>query len=149
MKVKNEHQRLGALKSRGFTLLEMVIVLGIIALILGTAIGLSGNFMGFGREVQTEGKLDRINTALKVYRSRAGHYPSQSQGLKALVEEPTNPKPRRWEPSFKTLPKDAWDREFVYKYPGGQDDSYPEVISKGKDGELGSKDDLSSQDPKG
>ena len=150
MKVKNERQRLGALNSRGFTLLEMVIVLGIIALILGTAIGLSGNFMGFGREVQTEGKLGRINTALKVYRSRAGHYPSESQGIMALVEEPSGqPKPRRWEPSFKQLPKDAWDRDFIYKYPGSQDPDYPEVISKGKDGELGSKDDLSSQDPKG
>ena len=86
MKVNIERQRRVVGYSRGFTLLEMVIVLGIIALILGTAIGLSGGFMSFGREVQTEGKLDRINTALKVYRSRAGHYPSESQGLSSLVE---------------------------------------------------------------
>ena len=59
-------------RMRGFTLLEMVIVLGIIGLILGTAIGLSGGFTGFGREVQTKSKLQRINSALTMYRHRAG-----------------------------------------------------------------------------
>ena len=47
-----------------------------------------------------------------------------------------------------TLPKDGWDQEFVYRYPGSKDPSQPEVISKGKDGELGTGDDLSSQDAK-
>jgi general secretion pathway protein G len=148
MKVKIERRSRPSLKS-GFTLLEMVIVLGIIALILGTAIGLSGGFMGFGREVQTEGKLQRIDTALRAYRSRAGHYPSATQGLNALVEKPTStPQPRRWDQSFKNLPKDAWDNEFEYKYPGNQDPNHPEIISKGKDGQLGTDDDLSSQDPR-
>ena len=58
----------------------------------------------------------------------------------------TAPEPRRWENAFETLPKDGWDQEFVYKYPGSKDPSHPEVISKGKDGELGTDDDLSSQD---
>jgi general secretion pathway protein G len=82
-----------------------------------------------------------------MYRHRAGNYPSESQGVMALVEKPTTaPEPRSWEPTFKTLPKDGWDQEFVYKYPGSKDRSYPEVISKGKDAELGTDDDLSSQD---
>ena len=148
MKVKFKHQYQGRITgSRGFTLLEMVIVLGIIGLILGAAIGLSGGFTGFGREVQTKSKLQRINSALTMYRHRAGHYPSESQGVNALVEKPTSaPEPRSWEATFKSLPKDGWYQEFVYKYPGTKDRSYPEVISKGKDGEIGTDDDLSSQD---
>lgn len=148
MKVKCQHQhRSHSAGSQGFTLLEMVIVLGIIGLILGAAIGLSGGFTGFGREVQTKSKLQRINSALTMYRHRAGHYPSESQGVNALVERPTSaPEPRSWEATFKSLPKDGWDQEFVYKYPGSKDRSYPEVISVGKDGEVGTDDDLSSQD---
>ena len=148
MKVKFERRDSAQIRgAQGFTLLEMVIVLGIIGLILGAAIGLSGGFTGFGREVQTKSKLQRINSALTMYRHRAGNYPSESQGVMALVEKPTTaPEPRSWEPTFKTLPKDGWDQDFVYKYPGSKDRNYPEVISKGNDGELGTDDDLSSQD---
>ena len=68
MKVKFEHRDSVQVRgSQGFTLLEMVIVLGIIGLILGAAIGLSGNFMGLGREVKTEGVLQTINSSLKAY----------------------------------------------------------------------------------
>ena len=150
MKVKFEHQRsVRTSGSRGFTLLEMVIVLGIIGLIVGAAIGLSGNFMGLGREVKTEGVLQTISSSLKAYQIRAKHFPSESQGLQALVERPTTaPTPRRWERGFETLPKDGWEQDFVYKYPGSKDPSQPEIISKGKDGELGTDDDISSQDAK-
>lgn len=134
----------------GFTLLEMVIVLGIIALILGAAIGLSGGFMGMGRITATEAKLQKIEAALITYRNLAGFYPSEAQGLSALVEKPsTTPVPRRWEQFFDVVPKDDWGNDFVYKYPGIQDPSRPEVISKGKDMELGTEDDISNQDPKG
>lgn len=148
MKVNNERRNGRAGRARGFTLLEMVIVLGIIALILATAIGLSGGFMGLGRITSTEGKLQRINGALMSYRTLAGHYPSDAQGLKALVERPNSaPEPRRWQKFFDTVPKDAWDQEFVYK-SSGKDPGRPEVVSKGKDGELGTEDDISSQDAK-
>ena len=150
MKVKFERRDSTRVRgAQGFTLLEMVIVLGIIGLILGAAIGLSGNFMGLGREVKTEGVLGTINSSLKAYQIRAKHFPSESQGLNALVERPTTaPEPRRWERGFESLPKDGWEQEFVYKYPGSKDPSQPEVISKGKDGELGTDDDISSQDAK-
>lgn len=135
--------------TRGFTLLEMVIVLGIIALILATAIGLSGGFMGLGRITSTEAKIQRVSSALMSYNVLAGHYPSESQGLMALVERPsTAPEPKKWQKFFDTLPQDAWSQDFEYKYPGIRDPSRPEVISKGPDGELGTDDDISSQDEK-
>ena len=149
MKVNKAQTGARAALGRGFSLLEMVIVLGIIALILATAIGLSGGFMGLGRITSTEAKLQRVSSALMSYRTLAGHYPSEAQGLSALVERPTSaPEPRRWEKFFDTVPKDAWDREFEYKYPGSKDPNRPEVISLGKDGELGTDDDISSQDAK-
>ena len=148
MKV-NKDRRSQLRMVRGFSLLEMVIVLGIIALILATAIGLSGGFMGLGRITSTEAKIQRVSSALMSYNVLAGHYPTEAQGLMSLVERPTSaPQPKKWQKFFDTLPKDAWNQDFEYKYPGTKDPSRPEVISKGKDGQLNTADDISSQDEK-
>ncbi len=96
---------------------------------------------------QTQSRIERINSALTVYRRRAGHYPSEAQGLEALVTRPTtDPEPSSWEATFTSLPKDGWDRKFVYKYPEvlSNKGARPEIISKGPDGVLGTLDDLSS-----
>ena len=71
----------------------------------------------------------------------------EQQGLKALVEKPTStPLPRRWTQIMDKVPKDPWDNEYVYKYPGSKDRSRPELVSLGKDGLEGTEDDMSSQD---
>ena len=140
----------GELGGRGLAITGMILGYLSIPLTLVIAIlvtRLSGGFTEEGREIQTESKLQRINSALTMYRHRAGHYPSESQGMMALVEKPTYaPEPRSWEQVFLELPKDGWDQKFVYRYPGSKDPTWPEVISKGKDGKLGTYDDLSSQD---
>jgi hypothetical protein len=46
------------------------------------------------------------------------------------------------------VPKDPWDNEYIYKYPGSKNSSRPELISLGKDGLEGTEDDMSSQDPR-
>ena len=57
----------------------------------------SGGFNETGREIETNSKLQRINSALTMYRHRAGNYPSESQGVMALGEKPTTaPEPRSW-----------------------------------------------------
>ena len=144
----------GELRGRGLAITGMILGYLSIPLTLVSAIllsmvvtGLSGGFTEEGREIQTKAKLQKIQAALTMYRHRAGHYPSESQGVMALVERPTSaPEPRSWQQTFKNLPKDGWDQEFVYKYPGSKDPNSPEVISKGKDGEIGTDDDFSSQD---
>ena len=113
----------------------------------GTAIGLSGGFTGAAKIQQTQAKLQRIDSALQSYNTLAGRYPTEAQGLEALVKKPTIPPvPKRYKPYFDTLPKDAWDQDFIYKRQGSVHKSRPEVISLGEDGEVGGDDDLSSQD---
>ena len=57
----------------------------------------SGGFNETGREIETNSKLQRINSALTMYRHRARNYPSESQGVMALGEKPTTaPEPRSW-----------------------------------------------------
>ena len=133
-------------RPRAFTLIEMVIVLGIIGLILGAAVGLGGKILEHGRVKTTEARLVTLRTNLTTYNSICGVYPTEEQGLAALVEKPTRrPVPRSWEPVLVALPEDAWQRPYQYRYPGSVVRSEPEVISAGSDGEFGTDDDLSSQ----
>lgn len=127
--------------------MEMVIVLGIIALILGAAITFSGGITGAAREQAAQAKLREFVAKIETYRMVAGNYPSEQQGLQSLVEKPTTaPEPRRWKQQFKNLPVDPWGEQYEYKNPGSRDPSTFEVVSKGEDREFGTDDDLSSQE---
>jgi general secretion pathway protein G len=133
----------------GFTLLEMVIVLGIIAMIMGGAIFVMKNISDSGAITVVDGDFASIDNALQAYRNNAGNFPSGQQGLNALVEKPSSaPRPRRWIQIMDQVPKDPWGNEYVYKYPGSKNRSRPELICYGKDGLEGTEDDMSSQDPR-
>jgi len=92
-------------------------------------------------------KMVGIETLLDSYKLIGGTYPSESQGLDALVNKPTtNPLPRNWKQQATKIPLDPWQNEFVYKFPGTIEPKRPEIIFVGPDGLLGTKDDISSQD---
>lgn len=148
MKLNETNGRARSRMAGGFSLLEMVIVLGIIALILGAAIKFSGGITGAARDQAARAKMNEFSAKLETYRMVSGMYPSQNQGIAALVEKPTSaPEPRRWKQQFKILPLDPWGQEYLYFYPGKQDTTTYEVLSKGADMEEGTDDDISSQDP--
>ena len=142
---KSIRQRVAA----GFTLLEMVIVLGIIAVLLGGSIALIGG-IGDGAKLQrVDADFNAIGSPLKTYKLNAGNYPTQQQGLEALVTKPSStPVPRRWTKIADRVPTDPWNNPYGYKFPGTKDPSEFELFSMGKDGQAGTEDDLSSQDPK-
>jgi general secretion pathway protein G len=147
MKINKRSTQTRGRMAAGFTLLEMVIVLGIIALILGAAISFSGGITEAARIQAAEAKSREFSAKLETYRMLAGVYPSETQGLQALVEKPTSaPEPKRWKAQFKALPKDPWGQDYVYHYPGRKDTSTYEILSKGADMEEGTEDDISSQD---
>jgi general secretion pathway protein G len=131
----------------GFTLLEMVIVLGIIAMILGGAIFAMRGIGDAAKLRQVEADFKAFESALAMYKLNGGSYPTTQQGLKALVEKPsTTPVPRRWTPIMKKLPADPWGADYGYRFPGKKVASDFEMFSKGKDGMENTADDLSSQD---
>jgi len=134
---------------RGFTLLEMMMVMVIIAVLAGGVIAFVQTGGDDAKVLQADADFKTIEAKLMSYRSLAGRNPTDAQGLKALVTQPTvPPKPRRYPPGgyLKKVPNDPWGNPYIYKERGSKDASSYEIISYGKDGQEGGEDDLSSQD---
>jgi general secretion pathway protein G len=145
--MKINHSSSRSFARSGFTLLEMIIVLGIIAMILGGAI-YSMNKIGDSAKIsQVNGDFKSYESALSMYKLNAGFYPSTQQGLKALVEKPSStPVPRRWSAVMKQNNPDPWGRPYGYRFPSKKDPNEYEMFSLGGDGQEGTPDDLGSQD---
>jgi general secretion pathway protein G len=134
-------------RRKGFTLLEMVIVLGIIAMILGGAIFAMRGIGDAAKLKQVEADFKSLESALQMYKLNAGSYPTSQQGLKSLQEKPTStPMPRRWVQVMSKIPLDPWDSPYNYRFPGRKRVNEFEILSKGPDGMENTPDDLSSQD---
>lgn len=134
-------------RKAGFTLLEMVIVLGIIAMILGGAIFAMRGIGDAAKLKQVEADFKSLESALQMYKLNAGQYPTSSQGLKALVDKPSStPVPRRWVQVMSKVQPDPWGSPYAYRFPGKKRANEFELVSKGPDGMENTADDLSSQD---
>lgn len=134
-------------RSSGFTLLEIVIVLGIISVLLGGAIFASKGIMDNSKIGRVDSDFSTYETNLMQYRTSSGSYPTTQQGLKALKEKPaSNPVPRRWSAIMDRIIADPWGNDYIYAFPGKKNTTTFELISKGPDGQLGTGDDLSNQD---
>jgi len=125
-----------------FTLLEIMLVVTIIALLLGTAIyKLSGN-VEYARHNRVAADIQSISTQLKLYQSMNGFYPTTEQGIQALVTQPTSdPQPQRWYQLFKEMPVDPWNQPYIYVSPGQKDPSGFDLYSSGPDRKAGTADD--------
>lgn len=119
----------------GFTLLEMVIVLGIIAMIMGGAIFAMRGFLVGAKPPQAKADINTYLSALSMYKINKGRYPTTQEGLQAIANPQKGIK----------IVQDPWGRDYVYRFPGSINTSEPEIISLGEDGQEGTEDDINSQ----
>ena len=122
-------------RRRGFTLLEMVIVLGIIAMIMGGAIFAMRGISSQAKPTQAKSDINAFLSALSLYKINKGHYPTTQEGLKRLVETKAMSK----------INQDPWGRDYIYRFPGKIEKNEPEIISLGEDGQENTEDDVNSQ----
>ncbi len=122
-------------QTRGFTLLELLVVMVIIGL-LASYVG-PRYFAQVGKsEIKTaKAQIDALEKALEQYRLDVGHFPSTEQNLAALMVRPSDEP--RWDGPYlkKNVPMDPWGHAYVYKIPGEHGDY--DLLSYGNDGKSG------------
>lgn len=119
----------------GFTLLELLVVLAILALLAGLVAPRVMGYFATAKRGTAEIQIRRLSTVLEYYRLDTGRYPTTAEGLKALVERP--PGAGRWNGPYLEggLPLDPWGHPYVYRAPA--EGAPYEILSLGADGRPG------------
>ncbi|HWA29303.1 MAG TPA: type II secretion system major pseudopilin GspG [Lacunisphaera sp.] len=133
--------------NRAFTLIEIVVMLGILALLAALMINNIGGI--FGSSQQKIAKMfvqDTLKISLERYRMDMGSYPSTAEGLSALITAPTNAGAGWQGPYIQTpdgkMQLDPFGEPYQYRQPGTHNKSGYDLFSKGVDKSEGTEDDI-------
>ena len=122
-------------RSKGFTLLELLVVIVIIGLLAGYVAPRYFGQVGKSEVQVARAQIDSLEKALDQFRLDTRHYPTAEQGLEALMTKPASE--ANWSGPYlkKTVPNDPWGRPYVYRVPGSK--SEYDLYSLGRDGKPG------------
>ena len=123
---------------RGFTLLELLVVLAILGLLIGLVAPRALSLLGSSKQKIAHIDIERIAGNLDIYKLDVGTYPTSDQGLSALIARPQGTE--RWNgPYIKgdKLPEDPWGHPFVYRSPSQRPGHDYDLYSLGPTGQAG------------
>ncbi len=136
--------------SRGFTLIELMVVIVILGILAGLIVPRIMGRPEEAKQLKAKIQIESLETTLKLYKLDNGSYPDTQQGLQALVEKPeTGTIPKKWRQGGYLekgrLPKDPWGNPYQYAFPPANGTGkYPDIWSAGPDGQDGTEDDICS-----
>ncbi len=137
------HRRITRSSRLGFTLMEMLIVLSIIALLMGMVIMSVSNFSGGAESTKVKADILAFKEMLAAYQLEAGSLPTTEQGLSVLWAKPTvEPIPAHWHAVLDQETKDPWNHSYQYRNPGKHNPDKYDVFSMGPDGQPDTDDDI-------
>lgn len=125
--------------ARGFTLIEVMVVIVILGVLAALVVPRIMSRPDEARVVAAKQDIATLMQALKLYKLDNRNYPTNAQGLSALIERPTaEPLPQNWKPYLERLPTDPWGQAYQYLNPGLRGEV--DVMSLGADGRPGGSD---------
>jgi general secretion pathway protein G len=121
-------------KQKGFTLVELLVVMVIIGLLAALVAPRLFPKLGKGKQAAAKAQIELLGQALDQYRLDVGSYPTTQEGLNALI---TNPGVEKWEGPYlkKNVPMDTWGKPYQYQCPGAHGEY--DLFSYGRDDKPG------------
>jgi general secretion pathway protein G len=128
---------------RGFTLMEMLIVLSIIALLMGMVIYHLTGINETAQKQKVQSDLLGFKEMLAAYQLESGTLPTTEQGVKVLWTKPTvEPIPQHWRAMLESETLDPWGHPYQYQNPGKHNPDRYDIYSMGPDGQPATSDDI-------
>lgn len=137
-------RKLSRSNQKGFTLIELMVVIAILALLGGIVAPRVFDRLRKARPEKARIDIKQIGLALDMYAADNGQYPTTEQGLPALIRKPTSPPdPPNWTRPYvePTDFKDPWGNEYIYASPSTHEGYDYDLSSLGADGQEGGEDD--------
>lgn len=124
--------------SRGFTLIEIMVVVIIIGLLAGLIAPQILSRVDDARIAKAKQDIQAIETALTMFKLDNFRFPSTDQGLASLAQRPNDPSIRNWREGgyLPRVPKDPWKNDYQYSFPGSRGGEY-DLYSLGADNQEG------------
>ena len=137
-------RRAAAAGSSGFTLVEMLLVLVILATLAAIVLPKFTGRSEQAKQTAASSQINILSTALDAFEIDMGYYPKNADSLDELLNEPKNSKGWRGPYLKADIPEDPWGNEYIYECPGKHNDHGYDLMSMGADKRKGTNDDITN-----
>ncbi len=140
------NRRFASRRRRGFTLIEVLLVLVILVLLASMSVPLYQSYQRQANFKAAKSQIGLFETAIEGFQLNIGSYPTTEQGLGALLGPPADlPNPAKWEGPYlkgNEIPLDPWGTPYQYRFPGDRNPTGYDLWSLGPDRTDGTEDDV-------